>query len=592
MAVTVPQIFKNLPAIGIEMSTLQELIDGDLEFRTAILRRQGELQSRSSYPEKATKVFADCLKKTSAVKEAYAASIQTTKALKEALTNALDVNDGDMEVLATMPSTKEILTGWTEIKTLTEDMLARLEMAATEVEIYLHLAGDEQAVHESAYTAMSESLLSCADSLRVVDRSIAEKRRALFGLRRLPSEILLQIFMEAVDARQREIINSLSSYTDTYDPFLYFDLDKQWKTLNLVPFTLSATCKRWRAICQTTPQLWRYARMPMVVYHKNKIIGKAQFERCILFARKQPLELTIYPCYRMSHQGATYPSPVLPTESRVLRVHIVLHSNYAIPYEVPSPVELCIVASENSPRHYVQTLSSELLVNTKRLRCTNITPSFSNQHGVQSLHIVLSKSGSLPQFIELLRNCPQLQELYLEINMAQSIPDTWAFTHHQLHTLSLTGLALQWVVYAFSVGCHLPLLTRLVLININGSPSPRDIYDISGEFSHVTHIEVQAVSAPGIIAWLLSLFEVATALRTTTLAGNAVAPVLKLLTSSPPTRVEELILHDSDADGTLLRDYLVAIEEHNGGTSGVKVMWNNCPNFAREYGEASGAIRP
>ena len=134
----------------------------------------------------------------------------------------LDVNDSDMEVLATMLSTKRILTGWTEIKTRTEDMLVRLEMASTEVETHLHLAGDEQAVHESAYIAVSESLLSCADSLRVVDRSIAEKRRALFGLRRLPSEILLHIFMEAVDARQREIINSLSSYTDTDDPFFIF----------------------------------------------------------------------------------------------------------------------------------------------------------------------------------------------------------------------------------------------------------------------------------------------------------------------------------------------------------------------------------
>ena len=171
--------------------------------------------------------------------------------------------------------------------------------------------------------------------------------------------------------------------------------------------------------------------------------------------------------------------------------------------------------------------------------------------------------------------------------MALSIPDMWAFTYYQLHTLSLTGLALQWVVYAFSVGCHLlPLLTRLVLIDINGYPSPSDISNNGGQFSRVTHIEVQAVSAPGIIAWLLSLFEVATVLRTTTLAGNAVAPVLKLLTSSPPTRVGELILHDSNADGTMLRDYLVAIEEHNGGTSGVKVVWNNCPNFASEYNMA------
>ena len=594
MALIVPQSFKNLPANGTEMSTLRELLDGDLEFRSIILRREGELRSRSSYAEKAAGVFAECLKKAIAVKEAYVASIQTTKALKEALTNALNVNDSDMEVLATIPSTKGILTAWTEIKTLTGDMLARLEMAATEVETHLHLAAGEQAAQESAHVAASDSLLSCADSLHVVNRSIDEKRRALFGLRRLPSEILLQIFREAVDARQCEIIKSLSSYKDPGR--VHPNLDTLLTTVNLVPFILSATCMRWRVICQTTPQLWRYALVPMIVsvHTGNKAIGKAQFERCILLAQDQPLELTVYPCYNVIYHlthGATYPNLVLTTESQVLRVNIVWYNNYGIPRGVPSPVELYIVASANSSGHYMQTLPPELLVNTKKLQCIDITPWFSNQPaGIQSLHIVLSKSGPFPLFNGLLENCPQLQELYLQINATQSISPSSAFTHQQLHTLSLTGLALPWVISAFSAGCCLPHLAHLVLTNINGFSPILNISETNGQLSHVTHIEVLGVSAPGVVTHFLSLFKAATALRTITLSGSAVVPVLKLLASPPPTRVEDIILHNSDADGTTLQDYFLAIKGHDGGISEVKVVWNNCPNFASKYGRVSGEI--
>ena len=573
------------------MSTIKKLLDGDLELRSIILRRQSEVQSQSSYAEKAASVFADCVKKTSAVKEAYTACIQSTKTLNEALMNALNLNDDDKEVLATISSTKGILATWNEIKTLAEAMLTRLDRAATEIETHLYLATDEQAAHDSAHIAASESLLSCTDLLRVVDRSVTQKKGALSTLRRFPTEILLQIFMEAIEARQSEIINSLSSYYDLLGS--PHDLNTLLTTLNLVPFILSATCKHWRAICQTTPQLWRHARVPAIVptLTGNKIIGKAQFERCTLLAQRQPLELTIYPCYDVIFLNATCPNLVLTTEAQIFRVNIVWYNNYVIPRGVPSPVELCLVASANSAGHYMQTIPSELLVNTKKLRCMEITPSFSNHPtGVQSLHIVLNTSGSLPQFNNVLQNCQQLQELCVEINTAQLIPGTLAFTHPQLHTLSLTGLALQWVISAFSAGCHLPLLARLVLIDINGSPSPWNLSHNSGQFSRVTHIEIQAVSTPGVVAHFIFLFKAATALRTTTLAGSAVAPVLKSLTSSPPTRIEELIIHDSDADGTMLRDYLVAIEEHDGGISGMKVVWNNCPNFTNEHGKASGEI--
>ena len=592
MASALSWSFKNLPANDTEMSALKKLLDGDLEYRSSILRRQEEIKAQHSHAEKAAEVFANCLATTIAVKEAYAASVLSLKALKTSLNNALILFNGCEDILAAMSSTKGILATWAETMTHTENLLMHLDKTTIQVETHLHLAAGEQAAHESAHRAASGSLLYCTSGLHAVDQSIAEKKRALFGLRFVPTEILLQIFMEAVDARHREIINSLSSYVD--GDRSHYDLNTLSTTLNLVPFTLSATCKRWQAICQATPQLWRYARVPMVVSasNRNMIIGKAQFERCILLAQKQPLELTIYPCYDVAYSSATYLNFVLPAESEILKVNIVCNKNYAIPRGVPSSVELCIVASANSSGHYMKTLSSELLVNTKKLRCVEITPSFGNHPtAVQSLHIVLNKSGSLPRFDHLLPKCQQLQELCLEINMAQSIPGTWDFTLPQLHTLSLTGLALPWVIFALNAGCRLPRLARLVLIDINGSPSPRNISSHSHRLSHITHIEVQAVSSPGVVADFRSLFDVPTALRTTTLAGNAVEPMMMLLSSSFVTRVEELILRDSDADGTTLRDYLAAIEGNGGGTSGMKVVWKDCPNFLGEYGQASGELR-
>ena len=167
------------------------------------------------------------------------------------------------------------------------------------------------------------------------------------------------------------------------------------------------------------------------------------------------------------------------------------------------------------------------------------------------------------------------------------------FTHQRLHTLFLTGMALPWVISAFSVGCCLPRLTRLILTDINAFDPACNIWTTSptkDQFIHITHIEVQAVSAPSILAHFRPLFETATALGTLTLAGNAVEPVLRLITLSAPKRVDQLLLRNSNADGATLHEYLAAIERGGGGTSGMKVTWNDCPGFSGEYGGAFGEL--
>jgi len=593
------------------MSALKRLLDGDLKLRSSILCRQEEVQAQYSYTKKAAEVFADCLATTHAVKDAYVASILSIKSLEKALKNALNMYDNHCDILESISSTKGMLATWAEIVALTEVLLRRLDKATPQVEAHLHLAADEHAAHESAHIATSESKLSCTKMLHEVDRSIAKNKGALSGLRRVPNEILPQIFIEAVDARQHEIIASLPSYHDPAPS--YHDFDALSKTLNLVPFTLSATCKRWRAICQSTPHLWRYAHVPMI-YSTDmgyKIIGKTQFEKCVHLAQKQPLELTVYPCYNSTQHVITYPSVVLPEESQTFRVNIVSLDGHAIAPATPSPTELCIVAPADPPSPYMQivpmqvvpmqvvpmqVVPMQLLANTKTLRCRGFRPRIDSAVGIQILHISNYKPGAFMSptvFRDLLQNCPRLEELHLE-NQVYPLANrkVFAFTHQQLHTLSFTGIVLPWVMKAFTG--RIPHLSRLVLTNIHGRNSAgyswSPPHSISDQLSLLIHIEVHTVSEPSVVASLRPLFEASTALRTLTLVGSAVEPILSLLTLPAPKRVQELRLSHSDANGTTLRDYLAAIESDGGGTSGMQVVWNNCPNFSGEYGRVFGEL--
>jgi len=583
MASTLPQNFENLPAINSEKSALKKLLEGDLELKFTIARRQEEVQAQYSYAKKAAEALTNCLAATTAVKDACTVSTLSTKGLREAIKSALNVHGDQKEVLATISSTNGILAAWAEIMALTDTMLTQLDKVTTQVETHLHLAAYQEAVHASTHIAASGCLRSCTESLRVVNRSIVQIK-----LHFIPTEILVQIFMEAVDTRQHEITNSLSSYRDTASS--HSDIKKTRETFNLVPFTLSAICKRWRAICRSTARLWRYARVPTPTppYPPSKVIGKTQFEQCLLLARNQPLELTIYPCYDAIHQGATYSDLVLPSGSQILKVHLISYDIRAIPDGIPSPTELCVVAPANFKSPYTQAFPTKSLANTKMLRCTGLLPEFADLVGIQSLYIFLSTRGTLPSFCLLLQNCSRLKELHLEIGTSQGLLRTTHFTHLELLHLSLTGHALPWLIYSFSQGCRLPCLTRLVLTDINGFSATHDISQTRDQFSLITHIEVQAVSTPSAVAKLRPLFDAATALHTLTLAGSAVEPTLNMLTLPVPKRLEKLILREVGAIQKRLYNYLVAVGVNGGGISGMKAVWNNCQSFVSQNGKVSG----
>jgi hypothetical protein len=115
-----------------------------------------------------------------------------------------------------------------------------------------------------------------------------------------------------------------------------------------------------------------------------------------------------------------------------------------------------------------------------------------------------------------------------------------------------------------------------------------NLHSIRDQIPPLIHIEVQALEH--VLAQPLPPIEFLTPLHALTIVGSAVEPVLRNLTLSAPKKVQELRLSDSNANGTTLREYLAAIEKDGGGTSGMQVVWNNCPNFSGEYGAAFGEL--
>jgi len=148
---------------------------------------------------------------------------------------------------------------------------------------------------------------------------------------------------------------------------------------------------------------------------------------------------------------------------------VIMSSLIEIPPRIPSPTELCIVASSNSDVRHIGVFSMKLLTNTKTLRCTGLTPQINSTIGIQTLHISHCKSGaflSSMAFGDLLQNCPRSEELHLE-NLEYPLlsHQVFDFTHQQLHIPSFMGIVLPWVMKAFTGG--FPHLSRLVLTNIH-----------------------------------------------------------------------------------------------------------------------------
>ncbi|KAK0435608.1 hypothetical protein EV421DRAFT_2039044 [Armillaria borealis] len=105
---------------------------------------------------------------------------------------------------------------------------------------------EELSAHRAALSA-AEKPLNTLRSILATD--IAQYKKALHPIRRLPPEVLSEIFLQCIDENGTE--NEASRFLDATPSCPKNSLDP-----SQCPWTLSKVCSKWRAISLSFPRLW------------------------------------------------------------------------------------------------------------------------------------------------------------------------------------------------------------------------------------------------------------------------------------------------------------------------------------------------
>ncbi|KAF9039382.1 hypothetical protein BJ165DRAFT_1531452 [Panaeolus papilionaceus] len=155
---------------------------------------------------------------------------------------------------------------------------------------------------ESQLESLVDSRTPPSSVAAQLQKHIVSLRNALLAIRRLPSEILQEIFIQGIETRQCAIPTEGNlDQTDQID-------DTRW------PWTLSQVSSRWRAAALATPQLWTFLPV-LVIPHKvpNRSLKKlSQFRIMLERSRDLPIQI------RMTRLDFTQYMRLQPTDDPVL----------------------------------------------------------------------------------------------------------------------------------------------------------------------------------------------------------------------------------------------------------------------------------
>ena len=591
---------RNLPAQQNEATALETLLREDLEFENLIKTRRRALRGRIYQAESAAKAISQCINVTDIFRGVYGANTISTEGFEGRITKALEVHSSYPDILTAIPSTSELLATWSDILRLTDEVSASLERAKLQAEVHLHMCAVEQIAHESAAAAAKRSLLAIGGSLNGLKGSISQNRKHVYSIRCLPTELLQQIFNILIVEKQAFLNSQLNTFPSSPKSYST-DPAGMWKTINFVPIILSGTCKRWRDICESTPSLWRFLRIPTTLNPEFNpwVIGGLPFARAIANTNGQNLEITLYPSLKA--ETVTKYISAIPSEHSIARLNIIEGS--IIPPKLSTALGVWFIGHPGGSEVKIVDLVPTRLQKAQYIFCNDRLPLIRNGPLLlRSLHITLSKACVFPGIGQLLTGLPVLQVLKLWFVVAVTYQESTAYTHHSLHTISISSCALPILQLSVRDGVSIPAFRHLQLLDVNKTFAYLGADNNAASFALITHLTIEAVSSPRGSVKIRAILDVMTALLTLRLEGTAVGPGLNALFLEPVMRIPDITLHDSDANCAPLREYFAKLaEESQGGPLQnppqavnevrlVRVTWKNCPGFLRHYGAASGNI--
>jgi len=420
-------------------------------------------------------------------------------------------------------------------------------------------------------------IASFSGMARTGRRSIAyQQSGVLHPLRRLPEEILLQIFERCADEEAQK----------------WFEYDWGFAPNPKSPTRMAGVCRRWRSIALSCPRLWRRVLAPESVtrYTNRKAYttkkGIDHFRRGLQLCNGVNLELTI-------PGGFTFPPDVDITTLEVQRLSI-LDANYPWPPVLPSPKHLWL-GQDPVEDEISWEIPLSLLSSTSHITSFCITSTFASPISTVT-HLVLCGGHSTLPINALLCSLPQLVSLDAKdarLSSAPVINPVQPNIHFQLRTFGVDGTGLAFLEQALVEGLQLPKLCLFEIANIGSEHLASEYPSIPSEMSrHITHLGIFGTCDVDGEA-LHTFLDIFPHLDTLSLHGAVTEPTLQALCRaansdgddgglkcSTPKTVQSVIICDYQGDGEAIHQQLHEMHASPAPSGeSIKIVFQDCLNI-------------
>jgi hypothetical protein len=497
----------------------------------------------------------------------------------EQLSSEISIQERDRPLVSSLiPSTTDFVEGWKAVQKAAEAFSSILKVHTTNIHGRINSVLEQLDNAETLRDETAHTLTGLSTMIETSQSIIKAKHQGiLHPLRRLPSEILLQIFGECMEDEAEELRRVLLTAPG----------------LPHMPIILASTCRSWRRTVLLSPRLWSYIRLPVYkqVYtqwggYNGQYAGNDYLTNFAPRARAVALELTV--------PGQTQTTEAELTKMNIHRLNI---ANAGITWPPPggisSPAHLWLGYNNT---YITRTIPSALVFRTTRITCLNVYPEFeAPAKSVTSL----SLQGQFPTlaFASLLGNLPGLKALDLANLILTGAPSsaTQELRHSRLLSLAIHASALATLEQFLSNGLKLSSIRHFSLRGFaTSSTSSLNFPSTSSQLStSVTELEFRRGSSRNCIrSWIDAMPVV----NTVFVRGEQVKDALLALYFDPrgvrgphrsmPKGVKTLVIREYKLDGVAILQHLKDLCEHPEPDTGViKIVFHGCINIARNIRE-------
>lgn len=491
------------------------------------------------------------------------------------LQTQLAVQENDGIIVAThLPCTPDFMHSWGVLKDGFLALDAALKRQVDRTQERITSIAQQLYSTESLRDQMSSSISSFSSMIDSAQESIkAKKLGVLHPIRKLPVEILLQIFENCVNDEIDECHRN---------PPRIFEVTPT------MAIRLASVYSRWRDIMVGTPYLWRHFRAPR---QWDGLGAICHFENYLKRRRGGDIELII------PIDGELQVD--LDPGTTIQRLNVEQGTDIDGWPTLPSPVHLWLYDAEPMSGWVVP---SDLISRTTHLTVWNMGISF--QEDCKSL-TRLELCGVQPafEFMGILRHLPHLIDLDLIRAKLEDAPILVleSFTHFHLQYLGLSNEGMAFLECALRLGLCLPQLRHWELSNITSECMATTYPLISAQLSATvvrldfqgegcavdairsfidTFSRVNTIGCFGKVteAVLGALYEVRT-FRVQT-PGEVTIRCTREIVHAMPKGLEVVVIRDYEGEGRKIDQQLRKMRQNPAtGTQPVQVVFENCLNI-------------